>query len=64
LGKRHCCGATIQDSCGPKKWPKVEIQDIFPDSQRFLTVKLEEKRPKPVTEMILVQNWLDVLKRL
>jgi len=27
-------------------------------------VKLEERKPEPVTEMILVQNWLDELKRL
>ena len=35
-----------------------------PDGQRFLTVKLEERKSQPVTEMILVQNWLDELKRL
>ena len=27
-------------------------------------VKLEQTRPTPVTEMILVQNWFEELKRL
>ena len=27
-------------------------------------VKLEESRPQPVTEMILVLNWFEELKRL
>ena len=38
--------------------------DISPDGQRFLMVKLEERKPQPVTEMILVQNWFEELKRL
>jgi hypothetical protein len=38
--------------------------DIFPDGQKFLMVKLEERKPQPVTEMILVQNWFEELKRL
>ena len=27
-------------------------------------VKLEEAKPTPVTEMVLVQNWFEELKRL
>jgi hypothetical protein len=27
-------------------------------------LKLEDRKPQPVTEMILVQNWLEELKRL
>ena len=38
--------------------------DLSLDGQRFLMVKLEEAKPKPVTEMILVQNWFEELKRL
>jgi hypothetical protein len=38
--------------------------DISPDGQRFLMVKAEERKPKPVTEMILIQNWFEELKRL
>jgi Tol biopolymer transport system component len=38
--------------------------DLSLDSQQFLMVKLEERKPAPVTEMILVQNWFEELKRL
>ena len=38
--------------------------DIAADSQRFLMVKSEETEPQPVTELILVQNWFEELKRL
>ena len=38
--------------------------DISLDGKRFLMVKLEEQKPQPVTEMILVQNWFEELKRL
>jgi hypothetical protein len=27
-------------------------------------VKFDDRRPAPVTEMILVQNWFEELKRL
>jgi hypothetical protein len=27
-------------------------------------VKQEERKPRPVTELILVQNWFEELKRL
>jgi hypothetical protein len=27
-------------------------------------VKYEEREPRPVTEMILIQNWFEELKRL
>jgi Tol biopolymer transport system component len=38
--------------------------DISPDGRRFLMVKMEERKSQPVTEMILVQNWTEELKRL
>ena len=44
---------------GPSK-----MWDISPDGQRFLMVKFNERKPQPVTELILVQNWFEELKRL
>ncbi|RPI27896.1 MAG: hypothetical protein EHM61_06915 [Acidobacteria bacterium] len=38
--------------------------DISLDGTRFLMVKVGETKPQPVTEMILVQNWFEELKRL
>jgi serine/threonine protein kinase/Tol biopolymer transport system component len=38
--------------------------DLSLDSQRFLMVKQEQRKPTPVTELILVQNWFEELKRL
>jgi serine/threonine-protein kinase len=38
--------------------------DISLDAQQFLMVKMEERKPQPVSEMILVQNWFEELKRL
>jgi len=38
--------------------------DLSIDSRRFLMVKLDQRKPTPVTEMILVQNWFEELKRL
>jgi hypothetical protein len=38
--------------------------DVSPDGQRFLMVKLEDVKPTPVTEMVLVVNWVEDLKRL
>jgi hypothetical protein len=38
--------------------------DISPDGERFLMVKLEERKSQPVTELVLVQNWFEELRRL
>jgi serine/threonine-protein kinase len=38
--------------------------DLSLDSQRFLMVKFENRKPTPVTEMILILNWFEELKRL
>jgi hypothetical protein len=38
--------------------------DLSLDGQRFLMVKLEQRKPQPVTEMILVLNWCEERKRL
>jgi Tol biopolymer transport system component len=42
----------------------IRTWDLSLDGQRFLMVKLEEMKPQPVTELILVQNWFEELKRL
>ncbi len=42
----------------------IRAYDLSLDGQRFLMVKLEQRKPTPVTEMILVQNWFEELKRL
>jgi hypothetical protein len=41
----------------------IRCWDISLDGQRFLMVKDEERKPQPVTEIILVQNWFEELKR-
>jgi serine/threonine-protein kinase len=38
--------------------------DISLDGQRFLMVKIEERKAAPLTEMVLVENWFEELKRL
>ena len=38
--------------------------DISADGGRFLMVKLEERKPQPLTEMVLVQNWFEEVQRL
>jgi len=42
----------------------IRSYDLSPDGQRFLMVKLEQRKPTPVTELILIQNWFEELKRL
>jgi serine/threonine-protein kinase len=42
----------------------VRRYDLSRDGQRFLMVKTEQKQEAPVTEMILIQNWFEELKRL
>jgi serine/threonine-protein kinase len=42
----------------------TRLYDLSLDGQRFLMVKLEERKPAPATEMILVQNWFEELRRL
>jgi len=37
--------------------------DLSHDGQRFLMVKYEQRKPTPVTEMILVENWFEDLKQ-
>ena len=50
----------------PGFWDSLPIRcwDISPDGMRFVMVKLGERKPQPVTKMILVQNWLEELKLL
>jgi hypothetical protein len=42
----------------------IRSYDLSLDSQRFLMVKGGERTSTPVTEMIIVQNWFEELKRL
>jgi Tol biopolymer transport system component len=42
----------------------VRGYDISLDDQRFLMVREEEREPQPVTEMILIQNWFEEIKKL
>jgi dipeptidyl aminopeptidase/acylaminoacyl peptidase len=42
----------------------IRAYDLSLDSQRFLMVKEEQRKPSPATEMVLVQNWFEELKRL
>jgi Tol biopolymer transport system component len=37
--------------------------DLSQDGQRFLMVKFGQRKPTPVTEMILVQNWFEELRQ-
>jgi serine/threonine protein kinase len=43
---------------------QVRSWDISLDGQKFLIVKLDDRKLQPTTEMILVQNWFEELKRL
>ncbi len=38
--------------------------DLSSEGDRFLMVKEEQRKPEPVTEMTLVQNWFEELTRL
>jgi dipeptidyl aminopeptidase/acylaminoacyl peptidase len=42
----------------------IRAYDLSLDSERFLLVKTENWKPTPVTEMTLVQNWFEELRRL
>jgi hypothetical protein len=42
----------------------IRSYDLSQDGQRFLMVKQEQRKPAPVTELTLVQNWFEELKRL
>jgi serine/threonine protein kinase len=42
----------------------IRSWDLSLDGQRFLMVKFENRKPTPVTEIILVQNWFEELNRL
>ena len=52
------------DKAGYRSGTPIRTFDLSLDSQRFLMVKLEDRKPAPATEMILVLNWLEELKRL
>ena len=41
----------------------IRDYDLDLNSTRFLMVKVEQRKPTPVTEMILIQNWSEELNR-
>jgi hypothetical protein len=41
----------------------VRSWDLSHDGQSFLMTKLDQSKPTPVTEMVLVQNWFEELKQ-
>ena len=55
--------APVQSN-GIPRWLADPRWDISHDGQRFLMVKQGERKPQPVTELILVQNWFEELKHL
>ncbi len=62
-------GAFIQAGTSASSHPKMEsllcgALGMSLDGQRFLMVKQGERKPQPMTEMILVQNWFEELKRI
>jgi Tol biopolymer transport system component len=42
----------------------VRSWDISLDDQSFLMVRDEEREPRPVTELVLIHNWFEEVKRL
>jgi serine/threonine-protein kinase len=46
--------------------PSIPIRnwDLSPDGQSFLMVRLEVDELKPVTELVLIHNWFEEVKRL
>ena len=38
--------------------------DLSLDGQRFLMVKDKQRKPTPVTELVLIQNWYEEVKRM
>ncbi len=42
----------------------IRCYDLSLDGQRFLMVKYDQRKPTPVTEMTLILNWFEELKRL
>ncbi len=46
--------------------PSIPLRnwDISHDGHSFLMVRLEEEEPKPVTELVLIHDWFEEVKRL
>jgi hypothetical protein len=42
----------------------VRGYDVTPDGQRFLMVRPVDPPPEPASELVLVENWFEELKRL
>ena len=42
----------------------VTDRNISPDGKQFVMIHKDEEKPQPVTELILVQNWFEELRRL
>jgi hypothetical protein len=52
------------EKSGLSRSAQIRGYDISLDDQCFLMVRLEEREPRPVREMILIQNWFEEIKRL
>ena len=52
------------EKAGYLRGDPIRCYDPSLDGQRFLMVKEEQRTPTPVTEIVLVQNWFEELKRL
>jgi eukaryotic-like serine/threonine-protein kinase len=59
-GKPHL----LFEQMGYASWGAIRDWDVSPDGTRFLMVKLDARKPQPVTEMVFVLNWFEELKRL
>ena len=59
-GKPHM----LFDLTGYFRSNPVRGHDLSKDGKRFLMVKADQRKPTPVTEMTLVVNWFEQLKRL
>ena len=52
------------DQPGYSSGNPIRNWDISPDGERFLMVENEERKPQPLTEIVLVENWLEELRHL
>ncbi len=46
------------------RFPEYRNYDISKDGRRFLMIKQVDERPAPVTQLKVVLNWFEELKRL
>lgn len=54
----------LMELVGYARGTPVRCWDISPDGRRFITPKFEENTFLPITELVLVLNWSEELRRL